>query len=630
MWVFRDLKRPLLGQGSHMHLLAAIGEKSVEIDRLIQQYFKDIKRMSPVAELRAELSSSLASLSSKLEDIRNEIPEVINLKGFTFENDTYSELVSLSELPWSPETWETLMLCGLSSDSKVLQIDGISWGEVLENGHWACIFEILHNQHDWAPFAFANGLLIPQSSDLFEFSTFLDRMLKARASMAIFEKPGWTDFIKRKYGWGCPPASLTQLGVENEVTRERVRQIDLELTAFFSAANLKAPRALRDLEELVELALSSEFNDDQLFEDRPIETWGELSISSLIGLYMGENSKVRFLRLLQEKKLLTYDKLKKAKELSKYRSKLGTFRISQLGPFLEETGIPRSDLEEAILSAYPKSVFSGDYVVATAKSREPLIFNAITRQLSVYQPLHYEVLLKGLEQAATFRNATLDLPSPETLREILSKSASFVVESSGLVSQVGEEVIGEADSIRGWLVEYLKNTPGQVAHKATMLRDAARAGYKFTSVSLYLSYSPEFRLLLAGESIHSLVGAKPSAPELDYAKNLAFINRIAGSESKVFVEDNGNVTANFVFGTDFMVSGVITVSSSLGQLLGPEPRSVECCHLLVSESKPKMSSKTFLSNMAAVRDHLWFDHGMQEGSRFRLIAATDNLVVVPL
>ena len=629
MWVFGDLKRPLLGPSSRTQLLASLGEKSAEINGIIERHFKSIKRKSTVPELRAERENSLSSLISILETVRNQSPDVINLKGFSFENEYYSESVLISELPWSPESWSTLLACGLEKDSKAIQIDGISWGELLENGNWLVIFEIMHNQHDWAPFAFAENLLIPQNSDLFSFAIFLEDMLTARAQMAIFQKPGWSTFIRRKFGWGCPPVSLTQLGIENDVTRERARQVELEFCSHFSAVNLEAAPALIDLEDLVDMALKSELDDDALIEDSSLQAWGEESIASLIGLYMGENSRAEFMCLLESKRAIASEKLKKAKRLSKYRSKLGTFRISQLEPFLEETGIARSDLEEAIVSAYPKAVFAGDYVVATAKSREPLIFNALTRQLSIHQPLHFEVLLKGLEQTATFRNATLDLPSPTTFKEILSKSSSFEIDSSGFVSQVGEGFTGEIDSIRGWIVEYLKNEPGQVAHKATLLRDAARAGYKFTSVSLYLSYSPEFRLMLAGKSIHSLVGAKPSALELSNAKELALINRVAGSESKVYVEDNGDVIANFVFGTDFMVSGVISVSPSLGQLLGTEPRSVECCHLLVSESKPKMSSKTFLSNMAAVRDHLWFDHGMQEGSRFKLIAGKDNLVVVP-
>ena len=426
MWVFGDLKRPLLGPSSRTQLLASLGEKSAEINGIIERHFKSIKRKSTVPELRAERENSLSSLISILETVRNQSPDVINLKGFSFENEYYSESVLISELPWSPESWSTLLACGLEKDSKAIQIDGISWGELLENGNWLVIFEIMHNQHDWAPFAFAENLLIPQNSDLFSFAIFLEDMLTARAQMAIFQKPGWSTFIRRKFGWGCPPVSLTQLGIENDVTRERARQVELEFCSHFSAVNLEAAPALIDLEDLVDMALKSELDDDALIEDSSLQAWGEESIASLIGLYMGENSRAEFMCLLESKRAIASEKLKKAKRLSKYRSKLGTFRISQLEPFLEETGIARSDLEEAIVSAYPKAVFAGDYVVATAKSREPLIFNALTRQLSIHQPLHFEVLLKGLEQTATFRNATLDLPSPTTFKEILSKSSSFV------------------------------------------------------------------------------------------------------------------------------------------------------------------------------------------------------------
>ena len=627
MWVFGDLRRQLLGPSSHAQLLGSLSARSSEINRLFELHQKSIKKKSSVSDLRAQRHKFLQSVFMNLDSLRTSNPNFINSKGFSFENEAYSDSVLLVELPWTNDAWEALRRCGFEEESRVIELDSFSWGEILEEGGWTTLFEIFHNQKDWAPFAYANDLLIPQTPDLYVFAEFLERMLKARANMAIFDKPEWSDFLSRKYGWGRSAVSLSELGLENSVTRERARQIDKQFSDHFVEANLRCPKALYDFERLSELA-SNQFDDDSdAIDDSTSHLWDEDAIASMIGLFMGQESKAVFLQLLTNKKLLVAENLKKARKISKFRSKLGTLRLSQLRPFMEQEGILESELENAILSVYPNSVFAGDFVVAISKSREPLLFNALSRQLSVNQPLHYEVLYKGLEQAATFRKATLDLPGLEVFKEIIFKSSNFYIDELGYVEYVGDSQPIVDSSIRGWLVDYLREIPGNVCHKATLLRDAARDGYKFTSVSLYLSYSPEFRLIVSGESIHALVGASPSNLEISNAKALASINRVVGSESKVFVESNGTVKASFVFGTDFMVSGVISVSSTLSKLLGHEARGVECCELLISESKPRISSNTFLSNMAAIRDHLWFDHGLREGDNFSLLASKETLFV---
>jgi len=95
----------------------------------------------------------LAELFRYLEKTMALHPNSINLRGFAIENHDGCQEISLCELPWSVGTWQVLGELGFSNESKIAELGGLTWGEVLIKGGWIHLFEIAHNLLDWAPHA---------------------------------------------------------------------------------------------------------------------------------------------------------------------------------------------------------------------------------------------------------------------------------------------------------------------------------------------------------------------------------------------------------------------------------------------------------------------------------------------
>lgn len=625
MWVFGDLNKPLLGDVSLGILAHALVEERAQLISVLSKPNRKANSKSKASDLYLKREEALLESFKIFKQAKDRKPDSINLRGFTVENLSFAGKIKLVELPWSVDAWTTFQELDFDENSYIIEIDGLNWFEVLEAGDWVVLFEILHNIFDWAPFANTRGLFVPQTRDLGEFAVFLERMLQARSGNAIFLLEDWGSFLSRRFGWGCESITLEKFGAEIGVTRERVRQIEQSFLIQFQGVNFVAPVALDDFDQLTNLARTSEDLDDFDGPDNTPNHWGVDAIAGAVRLYMGNWAYANFLDLLRAKEATASESFRTASKLKKLRSKLGIIRVSDIRQFLVDNDIPLQNMHSTILSVYPRSLFSKDFVLARTNKNEPLLYNATIRQLAISQPLHYEVLFRGVEQAARYRSVASDLPGPITYKDLLSEHENISVDEDGLVSYMGDHIEVEVDSIRQWLVNELLNSDGNLSSKASLLREAARSGLKFNSVSMYLAYSPEFRAI--GDSLYTLVGAEPSAGQISDVKAISSINRVLGSESGFQLYPNGEFSVSYIFGTDFLTSGVLSVSTRIGQLIGSGTRAAECCPTYTSESKPKLSGKTFLSNMAGIRDHLWFDHGLREGSRFNLSFSRDFLTV---
>jgi len=205
--------------------------------------------------------------------------------------------------------------------------------------------------------------------------------------------------------------------------------------------------------------------------------------------------------------------------------------------------------------------------------------------------------------------------------EMLVNHESFNVDSSGFVSAELDSVFDS--SISGWLVRELKTKSGFMSAKSTLLRAGALEGYKFSTLTQYLQYGPEFRSVSNG--LVCLVGSNVNEQDRQHALAIAEVNDVKNRVVSYQIQDESTFTARLVFSTNFMVSGVLSVNTDLAILLGSKTRKSMCCSTFVSDAYPKLSSASLWANLASLRDHLWMVHGYREGDVIELRVTAESV-----
>lgn len=620
-WLFRDFGRPLLGFQAGRLVVESVLAFRTDIAKVLTIGARSLpSKMSKDAVIEIH-QRNLTQLISLLESERESTNLELDQRGFSIGNVEGFSNLELGALPWSKTTWSALETLGLGEQDLLVTLDAYSWGEILEVSDWGPLLEVLHMAHDWAPFAIRENLLVPQGNDLHDLADFLERFLIARMGAKADDNFSGFGILRERNAWGVERKTLDEVGLDRSLTKERIRQLEKKFEHQTLGLQLKPFKAI---ERLLELEYDPTFIDPiQTIEDlfNQSGNWDLLGIEKLIELASGSEELQRFRQFLAEASLSAEGLTEIVESIIKSRSILGVLRFADLHSKAESAGLDRIELRSLITRRYPRSIFAGEFVAARQVAKECMLFNFVFSQLAVSQPLHVDVLHTGVLRGAKGRSISKWVPPIRDFKTMLEQHESFVVDDSGYVSTEVETAFDS--TVSGWIVRELQAKSGQMAAKSTLIRAAALEGHKFSTITQNLQYGAEFRLLK--NSIVCLVGSKVNQDDVGHALRIAEVNDTRNQVVSYKIEDDSTFTAKLVFSTNFMVSGVLTVNSDLGVLLGKKARKSICCSLFVSDSSPKLSKGSLWANLSSLRDHLWNVHNYREGDVIEFLVTAEEV-----
>lgn len=620
-WIFMELGKPVLGPKSVQVLADALQMPLSQITSLVGTDRALVPTKLPAAEWHIQNQLLVDDLNSFIAVATNNSKHMLNLKhGLQVEPEL--DAIYLDEIPWSFSAQSSFKDLHLTGETKISDLGVLTWGDFLRVSNWKVLLEVIHNCNDYLPDAYSKKLLVPDSEDLKDFVEFFENFSAYRTGIETKTYASYRGILTRRYGLGVAKESLDEIGSSTGVTRERIRQKEQRIerqwlgTNFYPASALsriidrKYEPSFEPVEKTLAWALES---------DLP---WDVEGLRNLILLYCGPATASRFhsrVTSSEGEKL----EIKAAKQvIQKSRSKLGIILKAEL--LVKLPNLSEAQVLSLVRKLYPKSQVSGNYIDASTAHLDSFMYNMIIGQLAINSPLAVDVLQEGIDRGSTIRQSKNHVPTVIALKEFLKFNERFDVDEDGLVSYTG--IFPYDDTVVGWMVAELRKYPGQIAGRAEIVRSALAKGFKISTIAQYVTFGVEFRL--GGQGTIHLVGSNYSQKQLDEC-----LLRIEKTEVKAqilnFKKENDSVfTATFNLSSGFMVSGVLTVTSELGESFGSSAREIRCCPSYEAKAHPKLSGKTLLANMAAARDHLITVHGLLEGDIFHLVVTPADIQMV--
>lgn len=425
----------------------------------------------------------------------------------------------------------------------------------------------------------------------------------------------------RHQAFGEPGLTLDDIGKEWGLTRERVRQIvdplmkvKIELDSEIPLL-VKAVELFEDCED--EDQFSAKVADDAIFSGESISwqrLWGLTRILSPDNLAdrvyqkhleweaeSGANAPIRSL-------------------IKKDRSKFGLYDLQVISKKYEVTA---DKAFKVISEIYPRSIRSGNLVLARTKNLDTMFENSIAKQLKVTSPLEVNELLKGLQRTGKQRDVSLIGSNADLTNLILTLAGeppSYEKVAKGLIKEV------DFQALEKWLIEIFADANLGILHSNDVVNFALRdRNINVSSVTVYLLNSPIMRS--HGRSLYSLVGTEVTEDQLD-----AYIQIIRGSSeaSEVSYEmtDASRGILSVRPNLNVITSGIVFPPSGYKKLFEGFEFQTSCsCDQLETIQAVKFAPSGFWTGFTAMIRHGFSQHQMSKGSTFRFEFDFDKSVV---
>jgi RNA polymerase sigma factor (sigma-70 family) len=425
----------------------------------------------------------------------------------------------------------------------------------------------------------------------------------------------------RHQAFGEPGFTLDEIGKSWGVTRERVRQIVEPLMSVRIDLENDIPLLVKAVEVFEGCEDEDQFNDrvtnDEMFSGE------EISWQRLLGLT----------RILAPDTLANrvYEKHLKLKSesgansplrslIKKDRSKFGLFDLQVVSMKYE---ITEDKAFKIISEIYPRSIRSGNLVLARTKNLDTMFENSIAKQLKVTSPLEVKELLKGLQRTGKQRDVSL-VGSIADLTDLILTLAgdppNYEIASSSLIKKV------DFRTLEKWLIEVFTEAHLGILHSNDVVNFALRdKSINVNSVVVYLLNSPIIRS--HGRSLYSLVGTVVTEDQLD-----SYIQIIRGSSeaSEVSYEmaDASKGILSVKPNLNVITSGIVFPPSGYKKIFEGFEFETSCsCGKLATIQAVKFAPSGFWTGFTAMIRHGFSQHQMSKGSTFRFEFDFDQSVV---
>jgi hypothetical protein len=297
------------------------------------------------------------------------------------------------------------------------------------------------------------------------------------------------------------PPTLDKIGSEFDVTRERIRQIVKKIHVILLQFN---EHEVRILHEACELALETTSHAD--FEltasSSPIFSLANYKLPQFMALCsLFGQSDLHTLLEEMESAWNSGEKLLDAqtKHVMSLRNKLGLIDLSLV---MSECHCDTlEDARQAVLRAYPKSVFVNTLALARTRNLSTAFENTLGRQLLIRSPLLVSDAVDGLRRAA--KNRGVSLPQTSDINEIIR----LLCEVSDQNEILSIDLLKTATITKGesFIVDMIRKSPNGFLHGDEISRTARQEGQNGGSVAAYLSTSPVLRSIDHG--CYAVVGS---------------------------------------------------------------------------------------------------------------------------
>ena len=418
-----------------------------------------------------------------------------------------------------------------------------------------------------------------------------------------------------------PGLTLDVIGKEWGVTRERVRQIvDPLMKVKVELAN-DIPLLLKAVEIFEESEDENQFNtrvaNDGIFSGAEI-SWQQLLGLTRILAPDTLTNRVYEKHLELESESGVDSPIRSL--IKKDRSKFGLYDLQVVSMKYETT---EDKVFKKISEIYPRSIRSGNLVLARTKNLDTMYENSIAKQLKVRSPLQVQELLKGLQRTGKQRDVSLIGSTSDLSNLILTLAGdppSYEKASSGLLGEV------EFQSLEKWLIEIFTDANLGILHSNDVVNFALRdKRINVSSVTVYLLNSPIMRS--HGRSLYSLVGTDVTQDQLD-----SYIQIIRGSSeaSEVSYEmtDASKGILNVKPNLNVITSGIVFPPSGYKKIFEGFEFETSCsCGQLETIQAVKFAPSGFWTGFTAMIRHGFSKHQMSKGSTFRFEFDFDRSVV---
>jgi hypothetical protein len=408
-----------------------------------------------------------------------------------------------------------------------------------------------------------------------------------------------------------PGLTLDEIGRTWGVTRERVRQIVDPLMDVKLSIESAIPILTRAVELFETCEDDGQFEtlvlENEIFSGREItweRLWGISRILSQVSLAE------RIYERNQEQDIDSEANSSIRSLVKKDRSKFGLYDLHVVSKRYE---IDADRAFKIISEIYPRSIRSGNLVLARTKNLDSMFENSIAKQLKVSSPLDVTVLSKGLQRTAKNRDVAL-LGSATELANLIFDLAgnppTYEKMSIGLIKKI------EFQTLENWLIEVFSEANLGILHSNDVVNFALRNGsINVSSVTVYLLNSPIIRS--HGKSIFSLVGTEVSSQQLeDYAQIIKGTSE--ASEVSYEMSDASKGILSVKPNLNAITSGIVFPPSGYKQLFEGFKFESSCqCGGLETIQAVKFAPSGFWTGFTAMIRHGFSQHQMSKGSTFR-------------
>jgi DNA-directed RNA polymerase sigma subunit (sigma70/sigma32) len=426
---------------------------------------------------------------------------------------------------------------------------------------------------------------------------------------------------QRHQAFSEPGSTLDEIGKEWGVTRERVRQIVDPLMKVQIQIDSEIPLLVRAVELYESCEDEDQFRDivaqDEIFSSLDISwqrLWGLTRILSPDVLAPRVYKKNLELQSKLESDSQIWNLLKRD------RSKFGLYDLRVVSKKHE---ISEDKAFKVISEIYPRSIRSGNLVLARTKNLDTMFENSIAKQLKVSSPLEVKDLLKGLQRTGKYREVSLIGSIADLTNLILTlagDSPNYQKISDGSIKKV------DFQALEKWLIEIFSEANLGILHSNDVVNFALRERrINVDSVSVYLLNSPIIRS--HGRSLYSLVGTDVTEDQLDAYTQI--IRRSSeASEVSYEMTDGSKGILSVKPNLNVITRGVVFLPSGYKKIFEGFKFETSCsCGLLETIQAVKFAPSGFWTGFTAMIRHGFSQHQMSKGSTFRFEFDFDRSVV---
>jgi Sigma-70, region 4 len=600
-WRFGDAGRPFLGNRSYLQL-AQMAEPNQRI--VLHALIKRFGKKQALPDGRVTRVS--------LQQVGDDVAEILgggefnrgdSLGQASFYVDHLDSTWLIEDLSLRNATVKTLVKIGLDESDSVTKLGGLLWREILDGGgDWLQILEIAHTLYDWFPWLLESELATSDSDSLDVLVYKLTTLACSRNDMEPMEIVIWAGFLAARFGWGVEKLTLDEIGARAGITRERVRQIQVKLSANLDFSDYRLPKLLEEI-----LAHNVEDPNDDICDSLRRDgfsigkTW---SWPGLFELYKvlghGDRAEQWYSTNGMTGTVLEGRRSIDA-SIKSARAVMGIVKMDSVKDLADDSLIPEEVVRQRIPELYTTYAIAENYAVVSSIGSSSVLTET-SKQLGVASPLSIDVIYKGLMQVAVYRHSQAVMPPARILKPILLDSG-FSQTAEGLIYGPTKELA-----------------------KAAILRAAIPLGISMNTLNIYLSYASWVRLI--GNGIYSLVGVNPTSADVQFAERVEAAIAVPNSHADFTVSPSGQeIFVTALFSTPFLVNGVLSVGRQLAQLLGDTKRGIHCCDAIELDGKADVKQGA-VHGFATLRQHLVQDHNYQEGMSmaFRVTATTFAMI----